>query len=580
MMRTDCRIPFLAVMMLATLCVAGSADQLTVTVRDRQTDQPLSGVYLQIGAAPDDPFPGNWGITGGDGLVVLSDPALVAGLSVTAAPAGYARLTVLDCPVGTLTLWCDPCVVQQWPDTSLISGVVRGLPLVNTDGFLDMGIVMGAIAPEQLLSGDAGVLMSSFMDTMHIGWPVNADIPIPENIDIPSQTEMYVVNFFKEPYTQRFRTGSTVDMICLGYRVSVDDLIAGNPLQLVATSGTASRNYAVSGDAVINHTCTTGFVHGIQVTVSGVPGGSQGYVACLGELTTSPRKDRFVPLHGVQCRAGIDTTVSLSYLPASGVFADLDAYSGVAYSDTSEHPTWGGGAFDWTALTPGATRLFEAFYLPPDLIRAGDEFTFGGYQAAGTPAADWEVSSFTLEDRSGAGLDSLVWEVVGPASVTSFQVPLLGGAAPGWANLPDPAQTPANDGLTWTCAVVSAPGVGLQEFLASSLVGAEVFSFRRGDAPPLAGPAWVTVSAPNDHDLLLTWAPDPPATDYVLRWHTAPWSPQSGQTTIQATSYLDVNALSGGGSQRYYTLISRMGLSLSMPTEPVGGSSWALDDGP
>lgn len=564
---------------LAVLAATVTADQLVVTVLDRRTDAPLAGAYVQVGPSPDVPFGGNWGITGGEGQVVLSDPALVGGLPLTAAPTGYARLTVLDCPTGALILWCDPAVAPQWADTSLISGVVRGLPITYNDGFLDLGIVMGAIAPEQLLSGDAGILMSSFMDTMHVA-ALNLDIPIPENIDVPSQTEMYFVSFFKEPYTQRFSTGNTVDMICLGYRISVSDLIAGNAPRLAATTAVASRNYPVTGDATVNHACSVNFVHGIQVTVRGLPGGSQGYVASLGELTASPRKSRFAPLHGVQCRAEIDTTVSLSYLPATGVFADLAAYSGVAYTDTSAHPTWGGGAFDWTSLSPGATRVFDAFYLPPELARSGNEFTFGGYQADGTPAADWAASSFMLEDVSGAGMDSLVWEVVGPASSAWFQVPVLGTAAPGWGTLPDPAQTTANDGLTWTCAVVSVPGVGLQEFLASTLLNAELFSFKSGQAPPLAGPAGVTVSALNDHDLLLTWAPDPSAADYLVCWHAAPWSPRLDQASVQSTSYLDVNALPGGGAQRYYTLISRAGVSASLPTHPVGGASWVLDDGP
>ncbi|MCU0610627.1 MAG: hypothetical protein MUE60_02425 [Candidatus Eisenbacteria bacterium] len=564
---------------LALSAASALADQLTVTVLDRRTNAPLGGTYTQIGPGPGIPFAGNWGLTDGTGQLTLQDPALSPGLPVTVAPVGYARLTVLDCPVGALTIWCDPAAREEWPDTAMISGVVRGLPIVNTDSYLDVGIVMGAIAPEQVLSGGIGMLVSSFMDTMHIGFPVNTDVPIPENIDIPSQTALFIVNFFKEPYTQRFPTGDTVDMICLGYRVDVNDLVAGEPQQVVATKATASRNYLVPGDAVVNHTCSVNFVHGVQVTVSGLPGGSKGYVASLGELTASPRKDRYVPLHGVQCRAEVDTTVSISYLPATGVFADLAAYSGVAYTDTSAQPTWGGGAFDWTALSPGATRTFDAFYLPPELARVGDEFSFGGYQPAGTPHADWATSSFMLDDRSDADHDSLLWEVMGPASLAAFELPQLGGAAPGWTTLPDPSYTPANDALVWSCAVVAAPTVGLQEFLESPLRDGEFFAFRSGDAPPLAGPAWVTVAAQTAQDLMVTWAPVPNALEYVVWWASAPWIEPQGSSSTAGTSYLDAGALPAAGLQRYYTLMSRAGLSRSVPTPPVGGASWALEDG-
>lgn len=565
------------------LCVGAAslgADQITVTVRDRLSDAPLSGAYVQVGPEPGTPWEENFGFTDAAGALTLADAALVPGLALTAAPAGYARLTVLACPTGEMTLLCDPAGASSWSDTALVTGVVRGLPIATGDGNLDLGVVMGAVAPEALLRGGAAMLVSGVMDTMHVGYPANVDVLVPENIDIPSQIELLVVNFFKEPYTQRFPTGRVVDMICLGYRVNVWDLIAGEPQAIHATKATANRDYTVAGDAVVNHTCTVSFVHGVQVSVTGLPAGSEGYVASLGELTASPRRERFVPLHGAQCRAGVDTTVSLSYLPGTAPFADLVAYAGVAFADTSPQPSWGGGAFDWTPLSPGAARVFDRFYLPPDLMRTGDTFAFGGYQAPGTPSADWAISSFTLEDRAGAAVDSLVWEVVGPASVASFSVPVLGGEAPGWASLPDPAQTPGNDGLVWACAVVFAPGVALQEFLDSRLLGAKLFAFRSGDAPPVGTPAWVTIEATSQNDLLLNWAPDPAASAYVVRWHAAPWAPAIGQNTVQGTSYADVGALPSGGSARFYTLRSCVGLSESLPTQPVGGVSWILDDGP
>ncbi len=555
------------------------ADTLELAVRDRTTDAPLPNAYVQVGPSPDVPFVGNWGFTNASGSLTLDHQALVPGLPLTVAASGYARLTVLSCPTGSLVVWCDPAVPPQWPDTSRISGVVRGLPITHNDGYLDVGVVMGTIAPASLLSGGAtGVLLSSFMDTMHVGPPVNIDVPVPENIDIPSQYEFFIVNFFKEPYTQRFRTGSIVDMICLGYRINVNDLISGSPQQIAATKATAVRDYVVSGDATVNHTCTVNFVHGVTVTVGGLPPGSEGSVASLGELTGSVREDRFVPLHGVRCRA--DTTVSLSYLPPSGVFADVAAYAGVAYADTSQEPSWGGGAFDWTALTPGAFRSFTSFWDPPVLARVGSVFTIGGYQTPGTPPATWSVSRFVLDDQGPADQDSLVWEAVGPGPLTSFALPVLGPGAPGWRVLPDPAQTFPDDRLMWTASVVFSPTVSLQAFLRSPFEDAELFSFRRGEAPPLQPPAWVTVSAPNVGDLLVTWAPVQGATDYAVGWGGAPWVGPSGVVFTPETSLLDSGALLPPGAQRYYRVRSRAGLSLSVPTLPVGGRSWVLDDGP
>ena len=457
------------------------ADELTVTIRERASGAAIPGALVQIGPTPDDPFSGNVEYSDADGIATLSNPALTPGLPLSVSAYGYAPITVFDCPVGPLTVWCDPVSRGEWPDTSFITGTVSNLPIVNNDGFLDLAIIFSGTSLEQLVTFNWDFI-SPYTDIM----PTPAgDVEIPENIDIPTQTELLFVTFQKEPYTRREKTGSVIDLLCLGYRISVNDLIAGEISNLDPTRSTSTRDYSVSGDDVIDHSCTTDFISDLGVTVSGIPSAGIRSIVSVGELTVSGRPNRFLPEHAAFISS--DTSVTLSRIPASGSFSDLSTYAGVVFADTSGGLSTGGGAFNWTPVTANDSRTFDAFYMPPDIVRIEDNFSWWGYQTAGTPAADYIFSTFSLDDRSEADEDTLAWEFVAPAAYGTIIMPTLPADAPHWSKLPDPGATVNEDQLVWSCFVVSSPA-DLESFLHSPLEEGELFSFKRDVAPELTGP--------------------------------------------------------------------------------------------
>ena len=548
-------------------------DDLTVTVRERRTDDVIPGALIQIGPAPGDPFPGNVVYSDAGGTATLSDPALTAGLPLSVSAFGFAAITVFDCPVGVVTVWCDPVSRVDWADTSLISGTVSNLPIINNDGFLDLAIVFSGASLAQLVTFNWD-LISPYTDPM----PTPAgDVEIPENIDIPSQIELLFVTFQKEPYTRREETGSIIDLLCLGYRISLEDLVAGEITNLDPTRATATRDYSVSGDAVVNHTCTLNSIADLDVSVSGLPIAEISGIVSVGELTSSGRPNRFFPEHAAFISS--DTSVTLERIPQTGVFVDLATYAGVMYADTSGGLSFGGGAFDWTPVTANDSRVFNAFYSPPELLRIDDSFSWWGYQTAGTPAADYVFGTFSLDDRSGADHDTLAWEIVSPATHGTVTMPTLPADAPHWSTLPDPGITANEDQLVWSCFVVSSPA-DLDMFLRSPLADGELFSFKSGDAPQLTGPTDFTIAVSGDTDPVLAWSSEQFSEWYAIRWYPAPWDPYGGEFLTQDTEYTDIGGLPTVGSQRYYRLSSRGGISQSPWSVPLGATSWELDDGP
>jgi len=563
----------LAFLCLALCSMIAFADDLTVTVRERQTGATIQDALVQIGPAPDDPFLGNIVYSNASGIAMLSDPALIPGLPLTVSAFGFAAITVFDCPVGAITVWCDPVIRGEWADTSFISGTVSNLPIANNDGFLDLAIVFSGASLEQLLTFN-WELISPFTDPMST--PAG-DVEIPENIDIPSQVELFFVTFQKEPYTRREETGSVIDLFCLGYRISLADLLAGEITNLDPTRATAVRDYSVSGDAVVNHTCTLNSIADLDVSVSGLPVAPLSGIISVGELTSSGRPNRFFPEHAAFINS--DTSVTLERLPETGVLVDLATYTGVVYADTAGGLSFGGGALDWTPVTANDSRTFDAFYTPPEIQRIGNNFSWWGYQGAGTPDADYVFGTFSLDDRSAANQDTLAWEFVAPASEGVVTMPTLPPDAPHWPALPDPGITVNEDQLVWSCFIVSTPA-DLDEFLQSPLAAGELFSFRSGDAPKLLGPENLSISVSGTTDPVLTWSPEQFADGYSIHWFDAPWGPVMGEYYTQDTQYVDGNALPTTGSQRYYRLSSRGGISQSSWSESLGAMSWELDDGP
>ncbi len=558
-----------------SLSRASLGSDLAVTVFERETDTPLANALVQIGPAPDDPFVGNYALTALDGTVSFSDPNLGPGLPLTVAADGHAYFTVFDCPTGNLSVWCNRVVGEEWPDTSIVSGVVTSLPIVDNDDSLDAAIVFPSTSLQKMLTGGWS-LISPFTDTMHVGFPIG-DIPLPENFDIPSQTEYWFLNFFKEPYKRRFRTNDTINMLCLGYRISLADMTSGGG-SLIPTRATAERDYLVVGDATVDFSCTVDFLNNIDVSVSNLPSGSQGIALTVGELSLCPRNDKFFPINQAGCRPEADTTVTLPTLPTIGPFTDLLSYAGIVYTDTADAAAWGGGAFDWAPLGPGDTRNFDRFYSPPQIIRIGNTFYFSEYQTSGTPEADYVMCRFNLEDQSTAGNDTLAWEMVAPGEWDFLTLPELSTSAPGWGALPDPSVTAADDQLRWGCYMVSSQAM-LQEFLSSPLRNGALFSYRSADAPPLRGPHNLRVEIVDQVNMELLWDPEEMANSYIVRWYDCPWGQSTGEAETAYSNYQDTNALPIPGSQRYYRLISHTDVSYSEPTDPVGGSSWEIEDG-
>jgi hypothetical protein len=89
----------------------------------------------------------------------------------------------------------------------------------------------------------------------------------------------------------------------------------------------------------------------------------------------------------------------------------------------------------------------------------------------------------------------------------------------------------------------------------------------------------IAILAITQTDLELSWDPEQMAEAYSIRWMDTPWGEVEGLYETDLTTFVDTNALPSPGSQRYYRILSHAGASLSPPSDPVGGSSWELDDG-
>ncbi len=194
------------------------AGQVTVTVVDDQTGQPVQGAWVMIGQEPGSPFLGNYGQTGPTGQIVFNNSALTGPQTITAAMDGYRVITLVGVNASELIV---PLVPFEIPDVShplidpgtWVSGDVTNFNVSNNNGYLEMGIVRHTLDIEWF---------TTFFDIASLFWTaVNQYFPYPgDYYDVP--WNLYMADqqeqnqpFSRKPYGLKLLPGTIDNIFCL-----------------------------------------------------------------------------------------------------------------------------------------------------------------------------------------------------------------------------------------------------------------------------------------------------------------------------------------------------------------------------
>jgi hypothetical protein len=160
-----------------------AAEFLTITSED---GQPLAGVNVMIGNAPNEPFPDNNLKTDINGQLTIPD-AWKDSQPVTLTLDGYRRATFLSIrPISQLFQLHREDVKAQIE----IKGDTTNYPNLKKDGKVDVALVFPALRRRELIQFDVSSVISSEVDTMQV---LTETLEIPSNISIPEQKETYVL---------------------------------------------------------------------------------------------------------------------------------------------------------------------------------------------------------------------------------------------------------------------------------------------------------------------------------------------------------------------------------------------------
>ncbi len=425
------------------------AGSLSIRVTDALTGLPIEGAFVQVGPAPDDPFPANSGVSDLFGWITFVDPEISGPQTVTAAAAGFARLTVVQAAVDSIAMALHPQVAPSSlpPPTAEISGTVSGIALQTNDGNLDIGIVYPAVRLGDLLSTRT---LPFEVPSDTVSFPVVGPVVLPGNVVVPSQTEYFVLTFSKPNYHFRVPDGQTYEFLVVAGRLPLTALGGSSvPLnQLTMREVGAERNIEVNGDRTLNLNSDLNLAHTLTVSATEAPYGSNVFVTAVADLEGGARSIFF------DAKSALRDTLSgfhLSGLNPVGDLADEVPYVAGYYGDSAAANLYQAGRVDRSSLTLPASRTLGGFYLLPELHQEGDSWHWTDVMRPGiTPQPTWGMATFRIDAATPgdpAVTPRTLWEAWVPATGLSFRLPILPVGAPG--GLLDPEQTPEADCLLW-----------------------------------------------------------------------------------------------------------------------------------
>ncbi|MBK8232590.1 MAG: hypothetical protein IT349_15305 [Candidatus Eisenbacteria bacterium] len=496
------------------------AGTVTVRVLDGRDGAPLSGAYVQVGAAPGSPFAGNFGLTGADGRIVFSHPSLDALETVTVAAGGFARQSLIDAVTDSITVRLSREIPSSgvYGPSAEVSGTVTNIAVTNNDGNFDLSFVYPAVRLTDLLR-ERNLPIDVPADT--VNFPVVGPTVLPGNVVMPSQTEFLFFTFSKPNYHFFIRDNAIYDFVALAGRLPIDALSAPPEeiLNLLTTREVGvDRQIAVSGDRTLTINSDLNLTQNLTVNVPEAPNGTTLQVASVADLP-SPQGLRTLFFDSKGGLADTQDSFLLSGRNPTGDLSDALPYIAGTYADSSWADLFSAGRVDRSALSLPATRTLGDFFMLPDLAQAGPSYQWSDVARPGfTPDPTWSLGAFRLEPATAA--DSTVatralWEVWTAADAGSLILPTLDPSAPG--GLPDVGQSPENDQIVWDHLLADPTGA-IQEVLDASLTTASRFSRRKIAVTP------VTTSVPGAvrPELAFRVGPNPIVGPLVVHWATPP----------------------------------------------------------
>jgi hypothetical protein len=463
---------------LFSLAPSAGTGTLKITVHDARDRMALTGAWVQVGPFPGVPFSGNSAATNGAGSVFFDDPDLSGPQTVTAAAAGFARLTLIAAAVDSVTLRLQPEIA----DTTLygakaeLSGTVSGIAVANNDGNLDIGLVYPSFSIGDVFSGGA-LPIEAPLDT--VTFPLVGEVVLPGNVVLPNQTEGLFFLFSKPNYHFFVPDHRTYDFLCVSGRAPLAALTNPDPRNSMAMREIGvERQIAVNGNRTLTVNSDIDLTVNLTLTMPEAPVGSEMQVFSLADIAEPLGTQTYF----YDSKTGIAGTTTQFLLSGRNPMGDLSTsvpFIAGVYGDSSAADAWGAGRVDRTPLVLPATRTVGAFFNLPDLMQSNDHFAWSDVARPGvTPDPTWAVATFRLSPITPG--DSTVttrtlWEVWTAASSGSFALPHLDPAAPG--GIMDAAETPDADQLTWD-ELVGDPGGPIQQVLDDPYSSATRFSRR------------------------------------------------------------------------------------------------------
>ncbi len=496
------------------------ADPLVVTVTDGQTEQPISGAFVMVGASAGDPFPGNFGWTDAQGQIVFDDPALIGPQTVTAAMEAYGHTSVYQAAVAEVGLPLFPAEV----DSSMggtkthVEGTVQNIGISNNDGNLDVALILPAVSASDFVLGDR--LPFSFgMETLT--FPIIGEIELPENSFAPYQIELFIYPFEKTPWRIDVPGDRPVTFSSVAGRISLDALLAGATLDDVEIREVGvERDVPVSGPMNLTINSDLNLSRSLTTQFAGVPAGAK-IDAVSGARVPQAGREVIVTYAGNE--AGIDTVSSFqlaSRLPGGDMSDAVNVAVG-RFADSSSGNLYSAGIVERDGFGLPHTETFDSWMLIPDLSQQGRTLQWSDATAPGvSPSPTWARSVIGLRDIGG-GPRTAAWRIYAPTSgAGELTLPILPPDAPGPAGgVPDPAQTPEADELYWNCYAANPPG-GPSDVAAGFLEGATHWARRwiGVEIAPTAvgGPIAMTPTA-----LDLQAAPNPFVGETQIAWRSS-----------------------------------------------------------
>ena len=461
------------------------ADQLTVTVTDGQTHDPLPASFVMIGQQAGDPFVGNHGVTNASGQILFDDPAISGPQTVTAAHDGYGHATVIAAASSAITLALHPTLVDSTMAGTIthVEGTVSNISTSSNDGNLDFSLILPAVGLSDFVLGER--LPFSFGMEI-VNFPVIGDIELPENVYAPNQTELLFFQFEKSPWRIDVPGNRTQTFASVAGRISLDALIAGATIDdLTIREVGVERDVMVSGPMNLSINSDLNLSYSITASFGNVAPGNLIQVV-TGARIPSPEGEVIVSYDIRETSIDSTSTFSMVSRTPSGDMGDAVNSVLGRYSDALLDPTYSAGIMERDGFTLPHTAQLDSWMQIPQTMQVGRQLSWDDPTTPGvSPAPTWTRSVLGLRPIAGDGPIQASWRVYARAELGHFTLPVLPPEAPGPAGgLPDPEQTPEPDQLFWDFWAANPPDAP-GDVVAGFLEGASHWSSH-----------WIPVSIP------------------------------------------------------------------------------------